>query len=59
MFDRVYFVKDAKLRLIFDEGSSTFNFAKRRVSDIKGNSRVIFPRKVKNFDIEAKLKCLG
>ena len=49
---------EARSRMIFDNERVSLNFAKRRVTDIKGNSRVILPKRVKNFDLEAKLEML-
>ena len=51
-------IEEAKIRMVFDNETSSYNFAKRRVTDVKGNSRVILPKKVKNFEIEAKLEML-
>ena len=36
----------------------TFNYAKRRATDLKGNSRVFFPREARSLDDEAKLETL-
>ena len=51
-------IEEAKIRMVFDNETSSYNFAKRRVTDVKGNSRVISPKKMKNFEIEAKLEML-
>ena len=50
--------------MIFNSDDKSLNFARKRVTDIKGNSRVILPKKVKNFDLEARLEmfrteCMG
>ena len=47
---------DAKTRMPFDHCKGSLNFSRRRATPLKGNSRVFFPRKVKNFDTEAKLE---
>ena len=44
--------------MIYNRNEGEFNFANRRVSDIKGNARVILPKKAKNFNIEANLEML-
>ena len=36
---------EAETRCIYNWAGRKINFAKRRVTDVKGNSRVIFPRK--------------
>ena len=46
------------MRMIFDPEKNKLDLSRRRATDLKGNSRVIFPRKVTNFDIEAKLETL-
>ena len=48
----------AKSRMIYDPVESKMNLSKRRATDQKNNSRVIFPRKSKNFENEAKLETL-
>ena len=55
---------EARSRMIFDNERVSLNFAKRRVTDIKGNSRVILPKKMRNFEQEAALQmfrteCMG
>ena len=39
-------ILEAETRMIFDWKTRTMNLAKRRATDLKGNSRVFFPRKV-------------
>ena len=51
-------MEEAKARMVFDEEGMSFNFARKRVTDIKGNSRVILPKKAKDFELEAKLEML-
>ena len=51
-------MEEAKARMVFDEEGMSFNFARKRVTDIKGNSRVILPKKAKNFELKAKLEML-
>ena len=48
---------DAKSRMIYDCEMNTFDFSKRRTTDLKNNSRVIFP-KTRDFQFEAKLELL-
>ena len=49
---------EAQSRNPFDHGSRSFNFARRRVTDCKGNSRVIFPRKTRSPEEESALETL-
>ena len=51
-------MRDAELRQVFDMRTGTIDMRKRRVTDIKGNSRVILPKKMRGFDEEAKLEVL-
>ena len=51
-------LEEAKCRMIYNTENRSLNLARRRVTDIKGNSRVILPKKVKNFEVEAKLELL-
>ena len=48
---------DAKCRMVYDWEKNTFDFSKRRTTDLKNNSRVIFP-KSRDFQFEAKLELL-
>ena len=36
----------------------SLNFGKRKATDLKGNARVFLPKKVKNFETEARLEML-
>ena len=49
---------EAETRNIFDHSSKTFNFSKRRATDMKCNSRVYFPRKARSLEEESKLETL-
>ena len=49
-------IEEAKSRLIFDPENLTMNLSKRRTTDLKGNARVIFPKRSKNFETEAKIE---
>ena len=51
-------IEEAKSRMIYNTEERSLNLARRRVTDIKGNSRVILPKKVKNFEVEARLELL-
>ena len=51
-------LEEAKSRMHFDPDKVSINFSRRRVTDLKGNSRVFLPKKVKSFDIEAKLEMM-
>ena len=42
----------------FVKKNRTFNFAKRRASDMKGNSRVFFPRRARSVEEEAQFETL-
>ena len=46
-------IKEAEARAPFDKVRNTFNFAKRRATDLKNNSRVYFPRKAKSIEVES------
>ena len=51
-------IADAKRRMIFDPEEGCLDLSKRRVTDLKGNSRVNFPKKQGNFEFEAKLETI-
>ena len=51
-------VEEARMRMIYNDDEKTFNFAKRRVTDVKGNARVILPKRVRDFELETKLETL-
>ena len=42
-------MKDAERGIIFDVRTKVLDMRKRRTTDLKGNSRVILPRKMRNF----------
>ena len=44
-------MEKAKLRMVFDHEDLSMDMSKRRTTDIKGNSRVIFPRRSKEFEV--------
>ena len=46
-------ILDAETRTPFNQRELTFNYARRRVTDIEGNSRVYFPRKTRSVEDEA------
>ena len=48
-------MEEAKLRMHYDHDKVSLNFSRRRATDLKGNSRVFLPKKVKDFETEAKL----
>ena len=51
-------IKEGEMRVIYDGGTKTLDFGKRRATDIKGNSRVIFPRKARTLGEESALETL-
>ena len=51
-------IEEAKARCIFNPEDLTLNLSKRRTTDLKGNARVIFPKKSSNFQTEAKIETL-
>ena len=51
-------ILEAKMRMVYDVGDKDFNFSRKRVTDFKGNTRVVLPPKSKNFDHEATLEML-
>ena len=51
-------ILEAETRNIFDQKTKTFNFSKRRATDLKGNSRVYFPRKPRSLEEESKFETL-
>ena len=48
----------AEARSIFDVETKTFNFAKRRATDLKRNSRVYLPRKARSVEEERKFEAM-
>ena len=51
-------MKEAESRSIFNLNTGEINMRKRRTTDLKGNSRVILPKKMRSFDEEAKLEMM-
>ena len=49
---------EAEKRSIFDWKSKTFSYSRRRATDVKGNSRVIFPSKARSLEVESALQTL-
>ena len=51
-------IRYAETRSIFNWDRKAVNFAKRRATDLKGNSRVFFPRKARSIEVESNLQTL-
>ena len=51
-------MREAQMRATFDLTSGNLNMRKRRATDVKMNSRVVLPRKMRGFEEEAKLEML-
>ena len=51
-------IAEAKSRMIFDSEERVMDLSKRRVTDLKMNSRVNFPRGQNNFEMEAKFETI-
>ena len=49
-------IEFAKTRMIYDPDKLSMNLSKRRATDLKGNARVIFPKRSKDFETEAKIE---
>ena len=49
---------EAERRSIFDWKKKTLNFGRRRATDLKGNSRVFFPKKARSVKEETSLQTL-
>ena len=49
---------EAETRSVYNWGTRVFNYGKRRVTDIKGNSRVIFPSKARSLEVESAFQTL-
>ena len=45
-------------KTIFNWRDKTINFARRRATDLKGNSRVYFPRKARSVEVESNFQTL-
>ena len=51
-------IEEAMKKNVFDWKSKTFSLARRRATDVKGNSRVNFPRKPRSVEEESALQTL-
>ena len=51
-------MRDAQMRSTFDLSKGILDMRKRRATDVKMNSRVILPKKMRGFEEEAKLEML-
>ena len=51
-------IVEAEGRCIFDFRNKTMNLAKRRATDVKRNSRVIFPKKARSVEEESAMQTL-
>ena len=51
-------ILEAKSRMVYDSGDGGWSYARKRVTDFKGNTRVIFPRKCGDKDMEGKLEMM-
>ena len=51
-------MRDAEMRMTFDLRNGVLDMRKRRATDVKNNSRVILPRKMRGFEEEARLEML-
>ena len=51
-------MRDAKMRMTFDLSNGVVDMRKRRATDVKNNSRVILPNKMRGFEEEARLEML-
>ena len=49
---------EAKRRIIYDPEDKSWNYGRKRVTDMKGNTMVILPGRRKNFQDEANLEML-
>ena len=49
---------DAEMRAVFNLREGIIDMRKRRATDVKGNSRVILPKKMRGFETEAKLEMM-
>ena len=48
-------LEEAKSRMTYHGDKRSLNMARRKVTDCKGNSRVIFPKKMCDLDFESRL----
>ena len=51
-------MKEAQMRMVFDGEGKVWDYSKKRVTDVKGNSRVIFPKSNKDFEEESRLEVM-
>ena len=51
-------IKEAEYKTPFSRKDMTFNLARRRVTDLKGNSRVTFPSKPRSLEEESAMETL-
>ena len=51
-------LEEAESRNPFNWKEKSFDFSKRRATDLKGNSRVYFPKKARSLEDEARLEAL-
>ena len=58
--DMINEIEEIKMRgrMVYDRGVNRFSYAKKKVTDFKGNSRVTFPREVGKYEDEAALEML-
>ena len=56
--DEELMMRDAEMRSVFDLVNGRIDMRKRRATDVKGNSRVILPKKMRDFETEAKLEMM-
>ena len=56
--DEEHEIQEAEAKIPFQHKEMTFNFAKRKATDMKGNSRVFFPRKARSLEEESSLETL-
>ena len=43
-------LQEAKLRMVYDTDENEWDYSRKRVTDLKGNTRVIFPKPDKDFE---------
>ena len=51
-------LEEAKMRMVFQHEEISWNFGRKRVTDLKGNNMVNLPGKLKNFQDEANLEMM-
>ena len=57
-FEEEQELQEAESRMVYRPQEGIFDLSRRRTTDLKGNSRVIFPRKASSFEVESKLEAL-